>query len=211
MTSATYDSRAEWAERVRLYGPHRAVLNVKNGTPEREAAFFRTQEDVVSRLLARQLVASDHMALDFGCGTGRWTPILANMVGRCVGIDITPEILSVAMACAGWDVIFREYAGTIPAGRNDFDVVFSCLVLNAILDDEALSETISDMARVLRPGGLVFIVDVTQRSNVRTRWSVLRSVEEYRAAFACVAPLQLLGEYLDLGETHSIMAGRKPL
>lgn len=200
--------RAEWEERVRMYGPHRAVLNVKNSTPEREAEFIRTQEEIVSRLLARQLVASDRAVLDFGCGTGRWSGTLADMVGECVGTDPTSSLLAVALANGRPGVSFRRYEAFVMGGP-EFDVVFACLVLNAILDDSMLASAVAGIDRVLKPGGLVFLVDVTRRRNVRTRWSVLRSVEEYALAFTSVAPLHVLGEYLDLGETHSIMAGRK--
>jgi SAM-dependent methyltransferase len=203
------DSRAEWDERVRMYGPRRAVLNVKNSSPEREAAFISAQEAAVVPLLRGMLRREDRFVVDFGCGTGRWSGRLARMViGRCLAIDPTPAILAEAKPDPRVD--YRIMGRAIPLASGIADVVFACLVMNAIVADEDVVRAVSEIGRVLRPGGLLFLVDVTLRSNERTRWSVLRSEWGYAEMFKDVAPLRAVGSYLDLGELHSIMAGRKP-
>lgn len=200
---------AAWAERVREFGPVRASGNASRKTPEQIAEFDRVQRSAVMPALRAALRPGDAPTLDFGCGTGRWSEALAAECGSCVAVDPTPEILAVAKATPR--VRFAPMVdGQIPLPDASVGVVFSCLVLNAIVLPAMLTGTVREFARVLRAGGLLFVVDLTTRPGPALgRWSVARSVDEYRIAFAGVAPLSVVGEYLDGIETHSIMVGRK--
>lgn len=213
MGSSEWDvQRAEWSERVRLYGPERAASNVSNRTPEMVAAFDRVQREAVRPLLVAQREEGDTLALDYGCGTGRWSATLAALFGECVAMDPTPEIIAAACANSpGSSIRFlRMDGGRVPLADGAAGVVFSALVLNTILSESMLDATVRELGRVLRPGGLLFIVDLTWRPGPRRgRWSVARTSYEYVRAFAEVAPLRHLGEYRDGLEVHSILAGRK--
>ena len=198
-----------WRDRVSRFGPERSVLNAKRKTPESRAEFDRIQFGAVLPILRSQRRESDRSILDYGCGIGRWSCILGTM-GTVLAVDPTPEIL----ASAPRDTPSVSYlplgCGRIPCWPRAVDVVFSCLVLNAITDPEMLAETVAEFDRALKPGGLLFLVDLTWRHQVESTWSVMRSADEYAELFRDVAPLSVLGSYEDLGEIHSIMAGRKP-
>jgi hypothetical protein len=59
---------------------------------------------------------------------------------------------------------------------------------------------------------LFFLIDNTEGKGgrpVRSRWSISRTVEEYREACRGITALRVLGAYVDLGETNTILAGRK--
>jgi ubiquinone/menaquinone biosynthesis C-methylase UbiE len=204
----------EWAKRVKMFGT-RAVFNICHPPAELEAV-TKLQRDTILPLFKSQVTPADTYVLDFGCGWGRWTETLSEMVdGIALGVDPTPEFLAEAekrrtSAC----VQFLPYAqGRVPMEDSGADVVWACLVLSTVLEEDMLAHTVGELGRVLRPGGLMFLVDNTagpaHRPVVRSRWSMSRTVEEYRAAFAKWVDLQLLGAYTDLGEVNSIMAGRK--
>lgn len=210
--------RAEWDTRVKALGT-RAVFHLSHKTPEQQAAITAVQREVIFPLLQAELKGDEQVALDFGCGYGRWTGLLAETIkGRCLAIDPTPELLSAAMADyeqrqLHQPIDFALYKnGHIPADDASIDLLWSCMVLSTILDDPMLAHTLTEFDRVLKPGGLLFIVDNTEGRGgrpVRSRWSMSRTYEEYRDACGHITTLRKLGHYEDLGEINSVMAGRK--
>jgi SAM-dependent methyltransferase len=102
---------------------------------------------------------------DVGSGAGLDSLIAARMVGpqgRIIGVDMTPAMLEKARqsaASAGLaNVEFLEgYAEALPAPDSWADVVISNGVLNLAPDKMA---ALSEMARVLKPGGRLQIGDI---------------------------------------------------
>lgn len=103
--------------------------------------------------------------VDVGSGAGIDSLIAARMVGpegRVVGVDMTPAMLVKARRAAqqaGLDnVEFREGLGEALPVPNDWaDVVISNGVLNLMPDKSA---GLTEMARVLEPGGRLQIADI---------------------------------------------------
>lgn len=103
--------------------------------------------------------------LDVGCGSGAVTRDIARRVGErglAVGLDPSLELLAVARrlaAEAGLDdrIEFREgNVLRLPFPDGSFDVVVCATVLSHVPGGEA---AISELARVLRPGGRVGVFD----------------------------------------------------
>jgi SAM-dependent methyltransferase len=222
--------RKEWDTRVETLGVDKAVFHLRHRTPEALAAITKLQEETIWPIFVNQVnqlprevtvdksgFASEGIltCLDFGCGIGRWTLKLAGFCGMAFGIDPTVQFLRYAkknnplMPNCGDYLLYKN--GRIPLIDNCVDVVWACMVLSTVLDDEMLAATITEIDRVLKPGGLMFLVDNTwgHGKPVRSRWSMSRTVAEYQAAFAQVAPLIEYGHYVDLGETNTVMAGLK--
>src|SRR5215471_11176402 len=103
--------------------------------------------------------------VDIGSGAGLDSLIAARMVGptgSVIGIDMTPAMLRKARASADeshtQNVAFREaLAEALPLPDDSADVVISNGVLNLVPDKYA---ALSEMARVLRPGGRLQIADI---------------------------------------------------
>ena len=103
--------------------------------------------------------------VDIGCGAGLDSLIAARMVGvggSVIGVDMTPAMLEKARASAakmGFShVTFREgYAESLPAPDSWADVVISNGALNLMPDKAA---ALSEMARILKPGGRLQIGDI---------------------------------------------------
>jgi SAM-dependent methyltransferase len=91
--------------------------------------------------------------LDAGCGTGGNLVHLGRL-GRAVGIDLAPEALDL---CRGRGVrAVRSALAALPFPGGWFDVVtsFDVLYHEWVEDDGA---AVAEMARVLRPGGVLLV------------------------------------------------------
>ncbi len=95
-------------------------------------------------------------AVDLGCGTGAFTARLQRFDLALHGLDISPK--SIERAARRFPAIdFR--VGDIeatPFADESFDVVFLSGVLHHFPD---LGRTVSECARILRPGGIVLAYD----------------------------------------------------
>jgi ubiquinone/menaquinone biosynthesis C-methylase UbiE len=97
------------------------------------------------------------VALDSGCGTGALAFALAAHVGEVVGADTRTEYLEAARAIAPENVRFVEGDATaLPFGYGAFDIAGCLRVLHHVHRPEL---AVSELARVTRPGGRLFIAD----------------------------------------------------
>ncbi len=123
------------------------------------------------------------IVLDFGCGIGRLTSWLASRVGSAVGVDTTLEMIEAAEARIQDDrVTFMHMPDkTIPIKRGAVDAVVSVFVLQHILDDQVLAQNGEEIARVLRSGGRLAIIEQVARVRDITEGYVAhRTTDAYR-------------------------------
>jgi demethylmenaquinone methyltransferase/2-methoxy-6-polyprenyl-1,4-benzoquinol methylase len=113
--------------------------------------------------------------LDIGCGTGALTLRAAQRGARVKGIDVNPEMLEIARSRAEEaglaDSVELCEMGVAELGDEDpdsYDVVMSGLCLSELTKDE-LNYTLSQIWRVLRPGGLLLVADETVPRSVFKR------------------------------------------
>lgn len=110
-------------------------------------------------------LAAGEKVVDVGSGGGIDSLIAARMVGatgKVVGIDMTPAMLNKARTAAAesgiYNVEFRDgYMEELPVPDGWADVVISNGVLNLTPDKQ---KALSEMFRVLRPGGRLQIGDI---------------------------------------------------
>lgn len=88
--------------------------------------------------------------LDCGCGTGANLALL-NRFGRAYGFDLSAEGLTIGRK-AGRTLLARASVTAAPFPEAAFDIVTSFDVLYS-LDDRAEREALSEMYRLLKPGG----------------------------------------------------------
>lgn len=87
-------------------------------------------------LLPEEILNENTLALDVGCGTGRWSYYLSKKVGRIECIDPSKAVLSASKLLATKDNVRISQASVdnIPFADNTFDLVFSLGVLHHVPD-----------------------------------------------------------------------------
>lgn len=107
-------------------------------------------------------------ALDAGCGSGRFTVLLAERFEQVVGIDISEPLIEIARQKRSRPNL--EYRVQDLRTFNDpagFDLIFSSTTLHHIPE---LSTTLERLRRLLRPHGTTVLIDnVAPRPRV-ARW-----------------------------------------
>jgi SAM-dependent methyltransferase len=134
---------------------------------EQSIGFAGQSHDFFIRVKADELVAScerqlgslkERSVLDVGCGVGLMSRYVGNHFGRLHGIDIAPGVVEQASAQVPKGK-FRLYDGKrIPFEDDTFDVAFTVCVLHHVPPTQWES-LVSEMARVLKPGGLLYIFE----------------------------------------------------
>ncbi len=99
--------------------------------------------------------------LDAGTGTGYLAGMMAPLVGNVTGVDCAPAMLTYAgekMAQAGYrHVSFREgMAEHLPLATSSVDVAMCHMLLHHVVSPRTV---LSELRRVVRPGGYVVIID----------------------------------------------------
>ncbi len=117
------------------------------------------QEQVRNELLGRleELPVTPEAVLDLGAGTGHASRALKRRFSAAtvVAVDIAPGMLERARAQSRWLRRFERVcadAYALPFRDHAFDLVFSSLMLQWCDDLDAV---FSEVARVLKPGGLL--------------------------------------------------------
>lgn len=111
----------------------------------------------------------DKDVLEIGCGTGVHARLLAEAGARVVAVDLTPtavELTRRRLEHAALDADVREAdAEALPFAGSSFDFVWSWGVIH---HSENTDRVISEIARVLRPGGRLALM-VYHRNSI-TFW-----------------------------------------
>ncbi len=212
--------RRAWDQRAARYGL-RAAFNLGHSATDLDRV-TEEQARLVVPHLERALAAMDGApghamrVLDFGCGWGRWCERLAHVTGGTViGVDPTRHFVAEARRRyrSQASTHFLVADGMLPLRDSSIDVVWTFGVMNTITDERSLAVTAFELGRVTRPGGLLFLVDITttspHRRQRRTHLSVLRAPQDYVRAFSGWVDLAVVGGWLELGETNEILLGYK--
>jgi SAM-dependent methyltransferase len=149
----------ERGESFPLPPPEMRLLSAGTADPDRFVGSGRAGLEWLRTTLARHEVSLDDGTdiLEFGCGAGRYLRHLAQHSGAVVGVDYNPYLLAWTEA----NLRFARFAvcgprPPLPEPEDRFDVVYAVDVFSH-LDDSAQVPWFDELARVLRPGGLMVI------------------------------------------------------
>jgi ubiquinone/menaquinone biosynthesis C-methylase UbiE len=115
------------------------------------------------RLLSKVDLPPQANVLDLGCGTGRLLQRLADEFPdiRGTGLDFSPQMLRVARQKNSHHprLIYVEgKAESLPFAEGQFNAVFNTI---SFLHYSQPKQVLSEVARVLTPGGRFYLVDIT--------------------------------------------------
>jgi malonyl-CoA O-methyltransferase len=128
------------------------------------APSYDTSPNPLLALEERSLLSSlssvaDRDALDMGCGSGRWLPLIEAASARSVvGIDASPEMLQLAAArCAPATRLICTDCTHTPLAPASIDWVLGSFLISYVAD---LNRFAREAARICRPGAGVMLTDV---------------------------------------------------
>jgi len=122
-------------------------------------AFVEAKAEHILRSLQGHFGRSQELAvLDLGCGIGNYHDYFRGRFRRLVGADVSQSCVDQARRLRP-DVEYIAYDGvTLPLEAGSFDMVYAICVLHHV-PRATWSGFISEMRRMLRPGGLALIYE----------------------------------------------------
>jgi ubiquinone/menaquinone biosynthesis C-methylase UbiE len=131
---------------------------------------------------------TNKQVLDLGCGEGRYARILKSKGAIVTGVDPVPEFISHAKSLDADSIYIEAAAESLPLPDQQFDLVLSYLTIIDIPDLEAASREIN---RVLKPGGELIIVTLSNMASCTDNWvkdskgkKLYRTVDRYMEHFS---------------------------
>lgn len=119
----------------------------------------RLQNAAWSKGLARCGVTPNSSVLDVGCGTGRWLVRYQRRQLLPVGLDATAGMLKRAATRNLSCPLVAAFAQRLPFRDQTFSFVSAVTVIQHIPPNEQ-RESLQEMARVLKPGGHLLLIDL---------------------------------------------------
>ncbi|WP_030742635.1 class I SAM-dependent methyltransferase [Streptomyces sp. NRRL F-5135] len=109
--------------------------------------------------------------LDAGCGTGRALPALREAVGprgTVLGVDLTPEMLRAAVRAGrrGSGPLLLADVRRLPVRSDTLDAVFGAGLISHL---PLPADNLRELARVVRPGGLLALFHPVGRAALAAR------------------------------------------
>jgi 2-polyprenyl-3-methyl-5-hydroxy-6-metoxy-1,4-benzoquinol methylase len=114
------------------------------------------------RRARRVKMLSNHLGvgmrvLELGCGTGYFTRELARTGADIVAVDVSPELLEIAMGdCSAPNVRYEIQNACAMSYR---DAVFDSVIGSSILHHLEIKEAVHEIYRVLKSGGTIYFTE----------------------------------------------------
>lgn len=125
--------------------------------------------------------------LDLGCGIGRWIPLLTKFYTNYYGVDIVTVATNESKKIL--DALnIKNYSlglihdGTIPFNTMKFDLIWTCVSLQHIVDDNLLEYYITQFSNMISESGKVMITENIFKTK-NNDYIKFRSPKEYISIF----------------------------
>jgi SAM-dependent methyltransferase len=119
--------------------------------------------------------------LDYGCGYGRTLAELSQAgYEHAIGTDFSEAMLRRSRRDLPKSMLVRNDGSVLPFKSGSIDAVLLFAVLTCIPDDNNQRQLLSEVKRVLRSGGLLYISDLLLNDDLRNRERYERHAERYK-------------------------------
>jgi len=126
--------------------------------------------------------------LDYGCGYGRTLAELSEAGYKHIfGVDFSARMLARSRFQIPCSKVVRNDGQHLSFKDDCFDVVLLFAVLTCVPDSNAQRMLVAETARVLRPGGLLYISDLLINNDLRNR----ERYQRYASTYGCYGVFEL--------------------
>lgn len=193
-----------WQKRAQTYGV-RAVYNLAHEETSL-SDITKKQISYIFPLLKQYLSGEELIALDFGCGPGRFILELVQLVQKKVyGVEPINDFVKNAPLHERVEYLNNK-KNSIPIDDKVVDLLFICLVLGGIREKDIEILT-KEFDRILAPNAKICIVENISQKKDLNHW-FYRSEKWYEQTFNKYN-LKKVSEYLDTDEKVGIFIGVK--
>jgi SAM-dependent methyltransferase len=194
--------RDYWNE-LAQYGQHASVIDPNDTLGHKNAYIMGLRDRALLEVIRPQ--EQSHLILDFGCGSGNISRLLATYKQRVVGIDIAQNLLRYATQDTDGCVFLRYDGQHLPLQAEIFEIAVCYVVLSHITSDTHLLRVLRQIHDVLRPHGHFIAIEQTRRRRTvcDNGYKVQRTRREYCALFA--------ESGLHVAHTEDIRSGHFPV
>lgn len=195
-----------WSQRAKRYGRRCTLgLAIADTDVDRITA---EQAMILFPLLNERMDSRAAYALDYGCGYGRFAPLLSMFCDRLDAYDPCSDLLLLAPHV---DDSVRLMTGApetfLRHRREQYDLIWIVHVLGGIPEPE-IDELSAKITLMLKPGGLLFLADNTSDPVKHYAAWTSRVEQTYLDLFSAIA-LAKVGSYVALDNPMSVFAGRR--
>lgn len=152
-----------------------------------EEAFYATgaADWATFRQQWQQYADIGSQCIEIGCGAGRITKQLSSDFSTVYAVDVSQAMLDLARVAAPNATFVLTDGDGLPLPDECADSAFSCHVLQHLENKDAVTRTLRELHRCLRPGGTCMVhflvrehtpgVPRRARGELRLRWTRLRN------------------------------------
>jgi len=126
--------------------------------------------------------------LDLGCGEGRYARTLKSKGAIVTAIDPVAKFINHAQSLDPESTYIEAFAESVPCPNNHFDLILSYLT---IIDIDDLESASKEIIRLLKPGGDLIIVTLSNMASCTDGWhkdengnKLFRTVDRYMEHFS---------------------------
>ncbi|WP_194292804.1 class I SAM-dependent methyltransferase [Streptomyces smaragdinus] len=177
---------------------------------------FAADTDILYRPWLRSRVPErGGRAVDLGCGSGRFTGMLAERYGSVLAVDVAEREIAMARAAHPYpNVDFRVcgFEEVTAAADGTFDLVFS---VNTLHHREDYAVVLPRIRELLAPGGHAVLMDIVDRGAKSHEWLVEEAFRDARDSYlhrsrdadmaADILRLRLHPVWMRLNETQTVL------
>lgn len=150
-----------WKNRYNQMDPTQVVGHRKWSTDEYSEE-NKKWENIIKSVIDKDIPDNRKQnVLDFGCGICRWYHLLNKHFNNYFGCDIVKDVVESNKSNIpdiGMESILDS---RIPFGDIEFDMIFSCVVMQHVIDNGLLSHYIEQFTTRLRDGGYLMLIENT--------------------------------------------------
>lgn len=141
---------------------------------------------LINKVVKRPDIVSAERILDVGCGSGVFLTKVSNKIkdhSKVIGIDIWNSSDQSANhkvktlnnikndGCSSKCEVLTADMRSLPFEDNYFDLVFSCLAIHNLRTTVEIDKALTEIARVIKPGGKIILIDFMYLTHYRRKLS----------------------------------------